>query len=294
MWQCPICSLGFVDIDMKLSGSSSKVRLTTWKCPNNHCFDVAKQGYVNLLPVQNKRSKEPGDDKTMIVARHNFLRKNYYLPIVNAVRNIVDTHLGDATKISEAIHLYDAGCGTGYYINELAALYPKAIAAGHDISKNAVQVASANYKTVQFAVASSINIPIQTSSQDVVLEVFSPSCEQQYDRILKETGLLITVNPAAYHLKELKALLYDAPDAHSSKAKEFDLFELIDTQALHFEIEFESPMCSTNLLTMTPYYWKANDEQKQNIKASLAKVTAHFEINVYKKLEIGQGVQDVV
>ena len=30
-------------------------------CPGRHQFDVAKEGYVNLLPVQHKRSRDPGD-----------------------------------------------------------------------------------------------------------------------------------------------------------------------------------------------------------------------------------------
>jgi 23S rRNA (guanine745-N1)-methyltransferase len=33
----------------------------SWCCENRHQFDQAKEGYVNLLPVQHKRSREPGD-----------------------------------------------------------------------------------------------------------------------------------------------------------------------------------------------------------------------------------------
>jgi len=42
-------------------------------CENGHVFDVARQGYVNLLPVQHKRTKDPGDSKEMVLARAQFL-----------------------------------------------------------------------------------------------------------------------------------------------------------------------------------------------------------------------------
>ena len=42
-------------------------------CPGRHQFDVAKEGYVNLLPVQHKRSRDPGDSAEMMQARRAFL-----------------------------------------------------------------------------------------------------------------------------------------------------------------------------------------------------------------------------
>src|SRR5690554_7060145 len=49
-------------------------------CPNRHSFDIARQGYVNLLPVQQKRSRHPGDSKAMVVARSRFLNSGIYQP----------------------------------------------------------------------------------------------------------------------------------------------------------------------------------------------------------------------
>ncbi|MEP4394915.1 putative RNA methyltransferase, partial [Marinobacter sp.] len=46
---------------------------TCWRCPAGHSFDVARQGYLHLLPVQNKRSLDPGDSKDMVAARRRFL-----------------------------------------------------------------------------------------------------------------------------------------------------------------------------------------------------------------------------
>ena len=77
----------------------------TWCCENGHSYDVAKQGYVNLLPVQNKRSKDPGDSKAMVQARRKYLEEGHYLPLARALADIV-LEQGDQT-------LLDAGCGEG-------------------------------------------------------------------------------------------------------------------------------------------------------------------------------------
>ena len=40
-----------------------------WVCENRHSFDIARQGYVNLLPVQQKRSLQPGDTKEQVASK---------------------------------------------------------------------------------------------------------------------------------------------------------------------------------------------------------------------------------
>ena len=61
----------------------------TWRCENGHSFDVARQGYVHLLPVQKKRSLDPGDSKEMVAARQRFLNAGFYTKIAEAVSNQV-------------------------------------------------------------------------------------------------------------------------------------------------------------------------------------------------------------
>ena len=62
----------------------------SWRCPAGHSFDIARQGYINLLPVQNKRSKDPGDSKEMVLARQEFLNAGHYKPIADAVSDLVN------------------------------------------------------------------------------------------------------------------------------------------------------------------------------------------------------------
>lgn len=76
---CPVCKE-----ELKLDGR-------TYRCINNHCFDCAKQGYVNLLQSNKSKSKRHGDDKLMIEARTEFLNTDSYKPLQAAVRPYVRT-----------------------------------------------------------------------------------------------------------------------------------------------------------------------------------------------------------
>jgi 23S rRNA (guanine745-N1)-methyltransferase len=62
---------------------------SAWRCASGHSFDIASQGYTNLLPVQNKRSRDPGDSKEMVAARRRFLTAGLYQPIAAAVSRAV-------------------------------------------------------------------------------------------------------------------------------------------------------------------------------------------------------------
>ena len=44
-------------------------------CPQGHSFDVARQGYVHLLPVNKMHSKLPGDSREMVESRRRFFRR---------------------------------------------------------------------------------------------------------------------------------------------------------------------------------------------------------------------------
>ena len=93
-----------------------------WRCPQGHSFDIARQGYVHLLPVQKKRSKEPGDSKAMVAARQRFLAAGDYAPIAKALSQAVMRHCEQA----ETYSCLDAGCGEGYYLRQLAQQLPDA------------------------------------------------------------------------------------------------------------------------------------------------------------------------
>ena len=87
----------------------------SYTCPQGHQFDMAKEGYVNLLPVQHKRSRDPGDSAEMMQARRAFLDAGHYLPLRETVAQMLNDILpGSATA------MLDIGCGEGYYTARFA------------------------------------------------------------------------------------------------------------------------------------------------------------------------------
>ena len=78
----------------------------TLVCPENHSFDIARQGYVNLLPVQRRHSAHPGDTKEQVASRREFLEGGFYAPIADAL-------IAAAQKYGASGPVLDVGCGEG-------------------------------------------------------------------------------------------------------------------------------------------------------------------------------------
>jgi 23S rRNA (guanine745-N1)-methyltransferase len=257
-----------------------------WACENGHSYDVAKEGYVNLLLVQHKNSKEPGDNKEMVNGRRAFLEQGFYQPLADAISKIFNQHLetlADQTEVS----FFDAGCGEGYYMNQVSQSCHQADIkiefSGLDISKFAVQKAARKYPKNHFAVASTFQLPLETNSQDAVLQIFAPSSELEVHRVLKSNGIWITVNPAANHLYEFKQALYDTPTEHKADQVTPVGFDLAERLNLSFVIQLTEPQQRESLLMMTPYYWSATEEKKQKLVDNLQQFTTDFDIKVFSK-----------
>jgi 23S rRNA (guanine745-N1)-methyltransferase len=302
MWQCPLCKLPLqthqVDAPERL--------LKTWSCENNHSFDKAKQGYVNLLPVQNKRSKMPGDDAEMVAARTTFFARKPYAPLAKKLaelitsidaRNTDEIHVPrnftDATCIP--VSIYDSGCGEGYYLEALSMLLSSTELAqksvqysfsGHDISKAAVLAAAKRNRDKQLVVATTINIPVLDCSQDIILQIFAPACPAQYARVLHSNGVVITVDPAPKHLFELKQIVYEKPEHHQKHHTVLSGFEIREQHHLDFSVALDNAVVRLALLQMTPFYWKTNEMQRSLIKQNLTKVTADFIITIWQQSKV--------
>jgi 23S rRNA (guanine745-N1)-methyltransferase len=299
MWQCPLCKL---PLQTHLVDAPDRL-LKTWSCENNHSFDRAKQGYVNLLPVQNKRSKMPGDDVEMVVARTTFFAKKPYAPLAKKLAEVIssiNSHNIDGVCVPRnqsgvavvPVNIYDSGCGEGYYLDALSTLLlstelvhkPTLYSfSGHDISKAAVVAAAKRNQDKQLVVASTINIPVLDRSQDVILQIFAPACAEQYARVLHSNGVVITVDPAPKHLFELKQLVYEKPERHPEHNAVLSGFEIQEQHLLDFSVILNSPEVRLALLQMTPFYWKTNATQRSLIQQNLTKVTADFVITIWQK-----------
>ena len=141
---CPIC------------GGPLERGPSAYFCPAGHSFDLAREGYVHLLPANRMHSKMPGDDKGMAAARWAFLSKDYYAPLRDALCSIALANTGPAPSV------LDTGCGEGYYTSGVYQALRRAgrsvTLAGTDISKAILRRAAKREKDAEFAVASSYQL----------------------------------------------------------------------------------------------------------------------------------------
>lgn len=271
IWRCPHCSLVL------------QLRGRTYACENNHCFDLSKEGYINLLPANKKSSQAPGDTKEMLQQRRLFLEAGYYEALSNELLDVINGKISESGL--EQANILDCGSGEGYFTGRLYsdevdranAVENKII--GVDISKIGVQMAAKRYPTCDFAVASNFSLPVLDSGVDILVRNFAPSDDGELNRVLKPNGILVVVIPGQKHLQQLRALLYEKVDDLQS-VPEFSGFELIDQRDLTLNLDIAEPSMVEALFTMTPFYWKLKKEF--NVPERFED-TAQFSVLVYRK-----------
>ncbi|RLA39503.1 MAG: rRNA (guanine-N1)-methyltransferase [Gammaproteobacteria bacterium] len=238
------------------------------RCVNGHSFDLARQGYVNLLPVQHKRSKHPGDSKDMVVARQRFLDAGVYAPVADLLSAILHTAIAGIEQPS----CLDAGCGEGYYL-EYALNYLRAKKAddalsliGLDISKEAVIAAAKRNKDISWVVGTNRQPPLLPVSVDIILCVFGFHSFQGFNKILPLGGKLVLVEPGPDHLQELRQVTY-AQLNKTELSKLDDAFAMgfkqVDEQVLRFTTPALSNETLKDLLLMTPHFFRATQEGRE-------------------------------
>ncbi len=260
---CPIC--GNV---LEKCGSSCR-------CDNGHSFDVARQGYVNLLTVQQKHSLHPGDTKEQVASRREFLSAGFYQPIA-------DTLCQTAVELGCAGPVLDVGCGEGYYSSRLAdALQAELV--GLDISKEAVRRASATYKNALWLCATAAKLPVKDASAGVLTSLFALTVPEEFHRVLRPDGLYFQVLAAQDHLLGLKSIIY--PEL---KFKEKDTvpdvpgFELVRSVPIRFSFTVEGQQVR-NLLSMTPHVYRISKEGARRLEQTQSLTdTASCVLNIYR------------
>ena len=229
----------------------------TFRCENNHSFDCAKQGYVNL---SRKQTKNHGDNALMVKARTDFLEKDYYDFMGDFVMNVV---YGDV-----------------YYTKEIGANFEHSY--GIDLSKEAILHASKQDKHTQYIVGSLFDMPFLDESIDCVTSIFVPLGQDEIYRILKENGYWIVVGPGPKHCFELKEVLYDTP-YENEMPEILEQYELVNQEIIQ-----EKKMVDDvwSLLEMTPYRYKTSQAGLDRVRElERLEVTFEFVVTVYKKYE---------
>lgn len=257
-----------------------------WTCPTGHRYDQAAHGYVNLLPVQHKRSRDPGDSKEMVAARRRFLEAGHYRPIAELAARAALTDLpADAACL-------DAGCGEGYYLRQLAA---QADAAGKspallglDISKWAVQAAAkAQRGTATWVVGSNAKLPVLPTTLDRVLCLFGFPVYPEFARVLKPGGTLIMIDAGPDHLRELREIIYPTlktPAPPNDQAPPG--FSSLQRESLSCRIELDSQEQIADLLVMTPHFYRASPSGREKAaQLSRLALTVDVRLQVWQRLQ---------
>ncbi|MGQ7241883.1 putative RNA methyltransferase [Salinicola sp. V024] len=270
----------------------------TWRCAAGHSYDIARQGYTHLLPVQHKRSRDPGDSKAMVAARQRFLNAGHYQPIADAVARIVLARRPAAGPL----HCLDAGCGEGYYLRQLMEAQSDAGAGdaslsllGLDISKWAVLSAAKQDKSAAkqeraelsaakqarvlqrdahkdagatWVVASNAHLPVQSNSLDCVLCLFGFPVYPEFMRVLRPGGVLVQADVGPDHLRELREVIYPSlkPERELSEAAPEGLIRH-ESESIRYSLTLDNAEAIADLLAMTPHLYRASADGRARAQA---------------------------
>lgn len=260
---CPIC------------GSKLCRTPHSWSCENRHSFDIARQGYVNLLVVQQKHSLHPGDTREQVAARRAFLDGGFYAPIAEAL-------IEASRDFSCEGPILDVGCGEGYYSSRLAQAMGAELT-GLDISKEAVRAAAGKYKDACWLCATASRLPVKEESCGLVTSLFALTMAEEFHRVLKKNGLYFQVLAAEDHLMGLKSIIYpELLHKEKDSVPEIPGFALLESRPIRFTFHVEGAQVQ-NLLSMTPHVYRIGKEGAERLAATPALTdTASCILNIYK------------
>ena len=240
---CPVC------------GEKLTKNERTYICEKSHCFDTAKEGYVNLLTGKHKAGELIGDNRDMARARRTFLEKGYYDFLADEL----------CKYINKNDNLLDISCGEGYYTDYMR-IKTGADVSGFDISKEMIRLAAKKYKEINFFVANITRIPVESECIDVAVQICAPFSEKEFARILKKDGILLSVVPGKRHLWGLKELLYENPYENNEDLSEYECLTKTDSITINSKVILSGQEEIMSLFAMTPYYYKTGERDRLKLQ----------------------------
>jgi 23S rRNA (guanine745-N1)-methyltransferase len=259
-WLCPVCGGG-----LALASEAQR-----WNCGRGHHFDVAREGYVNLLTATQRRRRQPGDTPAMVRARTRFLETGAYDPITAAITEVASANC--------PVSVLDLGCGGGRHTRQLDA----PLVLGIDAAKSAIVAAARSHPRGWYAVASAEHIPLAAAGVETVLSVFGPLVPEEVERIVVPGGHVVAVHPGREHLAQLRALVYGEtrpylvkpPLAHART------FVAKDRRRVQFPCHLQGPDQLLDLFGMTPYSRYASAGVRERISRVSSPITVNVDAHV--------------
>jgi 23S rRNA (guanine745-N1)-methyltransferase len=266
-WRCPVCR-----DPLTLAEGGRR-----WACPAGHSFDVAREGYVNLLISGQRRSRAPGDNQEMVSARRRFLASGAYDPLSAAVARAVAAEQPDV--------ILDVGCGEGRHTRVLTA----PLVLGVDVARVAVAAAARTDSAGSYAVASAADLPLGEADVDVAVNVFGPVYVEELARLVRPGGAVVMAHPGPGHLPALRALVYPDARPHEVKAPLRDAgewFRQTGSQHVTFTVPVPDAASLRDLYAMTPYWWHGSadiEERLARASSGLSETVADVRLTTYRR-----------
>lgn len=252
IFQCPICKS-----QMQLS------ELGQLQCENRHAFDIAKQGYVNLLqkPIQSMYSKE------LFEARYDVISSGLYDEIQQQI----------AKKLAPGLIL-DTGCGEGSHLTRIVAAREDIFGVGIDIAKEGI-IAAAKFNSGSiWTVGDLAKSPFQQESFETILNFLSPANYGEFKRLLKPNGQLVKVIPGEHYLRELREQAFAGSEKETYNneqtiARFKEQFADVEVERIIYTKKL-SPELAEKLILMTPMGWHV--EHKAQLQLNEITIDLHI------------------
>lgn len=274
LFKCPIC-----DSSMEIQ------QLKSMTCANRHTFDFAKQGYLNFMTNPVKTNY----DRALFEARRKVIvDSDFFNPLHTEMTKIINKHV---TKSN--LSLVDMGTGEGSHLshisNQLQANYDKTVVGvGLDISKEGILEAAKNYENKIWLVADLAKTPLNDRTVDVMLNILSPSNYEEFNRLLKDDGIMIKIVPREGYLKELRQYFHGESN-HKDYSNENvitlfkDKFDLVDQVTIHYTSVLE-PSSLQSLVKMTPLTWGVEESHLNHfLKSGVQHITVDLDLMIGRK-----------
>lgn len=228
---CPRCAGGLV-----VAGGAVR-------CASGHSYDLARQGYLNLLG-----GPEPANADTagMVAARERVHAAGLFGPVATLV----------ADALAGRGRLLEAGAGTAYYLRRSLGDDPAAVGLALDVAKAAARAAARADQRVA-AVVTDVwrTLPVRPRCLDGVLCVFAPRNLGEFARVLRPDGRLVVATPGPAHLAGLRdrhGLLRIPPGKDADVvAAAAEFFELVDTRVARHRADVDGTL-ARDLIAMGP------------------------------------------